>query len=221
MDGAKTVLIVEDEQHARDRLAGLVDNTDGFVLVGAVDSVASARTFLEAQTPEIVLCDLGLPDGDGTIVIDQVSRAGALALVISVFGDETNVIRAIEHGACGYLLKDSTLETIESALHDLVAGGSPITPSIARHVLSRLQNDRPDENKTVEEDQDAPTLTDRETEVLDLISRGFKFSEIAGLLAISHHTVGNHVRKVYRKLNVSSRSEAVFEAVQWGIISIK
>ena len=215
------IAIVEDEPNARERLVRIVDGLDGCNLVGAADSVAGGLELLTSKTPTIVLCDLGLPDGDGAQVIAKATSLGILSLVISVFGDEENVIRAIENGACGYLLKDSDSTTVRDAVLEVIGGGAPITPSIARHLLKRLQKPVTTENDLTESSEDAPALTHRETEVLDLVSRGFKFSEIAKFLSISPHTVGNHIRKVYKKLNVSSRTEAVFEAVQWGIISIK
>jgi DNA-binding NarL/FixJ family response regulator len=136
-------------------------------------------------------------------------------MVITAFGDEKTVIAAIEAGASGYLLKDGSSAEVGEALLELVGGGSPISPSIARHVLRRLQR----ENEAPAED--APRLTEREHEILSLIAKGFSFPEIAGLLSISAHTVTTHVRHIYEKLEVSSRSSAVYEAVQLGLIRLE
>lgn len=210
------ILVVEDDPNARERITSAVEALDHTILVGTADNVADGISALDKYKPDVLLVDLGLPDGDGAQVIRHATEMNVLSMVVSVFGDEESVLRAIRHGASGYLLKDSELDSVRAALDELIAGGSPMTPSIARHVLRSLQSD-----STVEADEDRPALTDRETEVLEFVARGFKFSEIAKYLSISTHTVGNHIRKVYKKLNVSSRSEAVFEAVQWGLISIK
>jgi DNA-binding NarL/FixJ family response regulator len=123
------------------------------------------------------------------------------------------VVAAIEAGARGYLLKDGSEAEIAEAILELKAGGSPISPQIARHLLRRFQEPDP-------APQTAPSLTDREREILDLVVRGFTFSEIAKGLDISTHTVTTHVRHIYRKLEVRSRGEAVYEALSLGLVKL-
>jgi DNA-binding CsgD family transcriptional regulator len=135
-------------------------------------------------------------------------------MVITTLGDEKTVIAAIEAGASGYLLKDGSFEEIGAALVELVAGGSPIRPSIARQILRRLQRE------DAEPTSAAPHLTERAHEILSSIAKGFSFPEIAGLLSISTHTVTTRVRHIYRKREVTSRASAVSEAVQLGLIRI-
>jgi DNA-binding NarL/FixJ family response regulator len=135
-------------------------------------------------------------------------------MVITVFGDESHVVTAIEAGATGYLLKDSPSERIGQAVLELVGGGSPISPAIARHLLKRFRPANPGTTAAVA----LPGLTDREHEVLALLVKGFTYAEIGDLLSISAHTVTSHVKNLYRKLEVRSRAEAVYEALTLGLV---
>jgi DNA-binding NarL/FixJ family response regulator len=146
-------------------------------------------------------------------------------LVITVFGDERHVVSAIEAGAAGYLLKDAHPTAVADAIFQLLEGGSPITPIIARHVLKRFKvglepaatkGDAAPASEIVHKVH----LTPRETEVLNLVSRGYSNNEIADLLKMSFHTVTSHIKHIYVKLSVRSRSEAVFEAAQMGILDL-
>jgi DNA-binding NarL/FixJ family response regulator len=137
-------------------------------------------------------------------------------MVVTVFGDEKSVLGAIEAGARGYLLKDESAEGVGAAILQLLAGGSPITPAIAQHLILRFQARPPSPGREA-----GPALSKRELEVLELVVKGFTFGEIAGLLGLSPHTVGTFVRRIYRKLEVSSRGEAVFEALQLGIVKLE
>ena len=172
-------------------------------------TVAEGVAALDRQ-PDVVLVDLGLPDGSGETVIRAATARDPApdVMVITVFGDERHVISAIEAGAAGYLLKDSEPEAMVAAITDLVAGGSPITPVIARHILTRFQS--------------APSSApEAAAEELQLVARGYSNNEIGGLLELSFHTVTSHIKHIYRKLSVRSRSEAVFEASQMGIIELQ
>jgi DNA-binding NarL/FixJ family response regulator len=137
--------------------------------------------------------------------------------VITIFGDEPHVVGALEAGALGYLLKDGTPEYIGASIVDMLAGGSPISPAIARHLLRRFRGDAP---ARAGEAESVPPLSEREGEVLRLIVKGFTYAEIAELLGVSAHTVTTHVRGIYRKLEVHSRSEAVYEALQLGLVKV-
>lgn len=206
---AKTcILIVEDDPAFRSRFAEIVSSHPGFELVGAVSTCAEAIAVLRERNVDVLLCDLGLPDGDGADVVREGRRLhpGLDALVVTVFGDEPHVMRSLEAGATGYLLKDSLPEDFIATIQLLRAGGSPIHPTIARRVLKQFA--RP---------ESAPVgpsiaLSPREQEVLGLVSKGYRGPEIAGLLGISHHTVSSHIKSIYRKLEVTSRGEAVYEA---------
>ncbi len=138
-------------------------------------------------------------------------------MVITVFGDERHVVRALEAGATGYILKDAMTDSICTSIMQLVDGGSPISAPIARHLLSRFHDAT---RIAAREGVDLPQLTGREKDVLSQLARGFSFSEISGILSISPHTVASHIKHIYRKLAVHSRSEAVYEALQLGLINI-
>ena len=213
-----TVMIIEDDAPTRARLVDAVAETDGLSIATAVGSLAEAHDYLGTHAPpSVMLVDIGLPDGSG---IDLIRSSRKLepapeAMVISVFGDERHVVSAIEAGASGYLLKDA--ENVAESIRKLLEGGSPISSSIARHLLRRFQ--QPEQQ--AEAETDLPQLTPRETEVLQLIAKGFSFGEIADMLGLSVHTVTTHVKNTYRKLEVRSRGEAVFEALQRGIVELK
>ena len=184
--------------------------------------LASARRMLARQAPDVLLTDLGLPDGSGIDLIRETARAHPATdiMVISVFGDEEHVLASIEAGATGYILKDSLPEEFVGLIQQLRAGGSPISPVIARQLLKRF---RPNAVTPAASCAPAPAaaqvgLSARETEVLALIAKGFNFAEIARLLTVSPHTITAHVKKIYQKLAVHSRGEAVYEATKMGLV---
>ena len=213
MDRAR-IQLVEDDAETRDRLARALRSEPSLEVTGTAANCAELRALLASATPDVVLVDLGLPDGDGTALIREIRTRVPTAeiMVITVFGDERTVVSAIEAGARGYLLKDGTDDEIVRAVLDLLRGFSPISPAIARHLLRRLQGDPPAAGPA------APRLSAREGEVLELLARGFRNAEIANALGITTHTVTSHVRQLYRKLEVGSRGEAVFEAVHLGLL---
>jgi DNA-binding NarL/FixJ family response regulator len=215
------VLLVEDDAPTRARLARVIEAHPDLVLLGSAASCAEARALFEHFHPQVLLTDLGLPDGSGVDLIrDARTRwPGVLPLVITVFGDEQHVVGALEAGALGYLLKDGTPEYIGASILEMLAGGSPISPAIARHLLRRFRTDAPAAAEGTRSDT-VPHLSERETEVLRLIVKGFTYAEIADLLGVSSHTVTTHVRGIYRKLEVHSRSEAVYEALQLGLVKV-
>jgi DNA-binding NarL/FixJ family response regulator len=212
-----SVLLVEDEPATRERLAGIVRVVPQLRLHAALGDRHSALDWLASNdAPRVLLADLELPDGSGIDVIRAARLASPAteAMVISVFGDEDHVVAAIEAGATGYLLKDSSADEIGAAILKLIAGESPISASIARHLLRRFQV-APAERSAPK----APHLTPREMEVLQLIAKGLSYSRIADTLAMSANTVPSYVKQIYRKLEVNSRGEAVFEAMQIGLLN--
>lgn len=223
-----SVLLVEDDSHTRDLLASIVNIHEQLSIMAAVGTHREGLEALERQQPDVLLVDLGLPDGDGTDLIHDVFQRGydTDVMVITVFGDEKHVIRAIEAGATGYILKDGSNSYIAQSILQLKEGGSPISAPIARYLLNRFRGSEQEkqteiDSKTGRKNLDLPRLTKREKEVLSQLSRGFNFIEIAKNLDISPHTVTSHVKHIYRKLAVCSRSEAVFEAMQLGLIELE
>jgi len=215
MESAKpaniSVLIVEDDLRTRERLVDAVGSDSSLSLFAAVDSLDEARRAL-APDIDIVLVDLGLPDGSGIELIREIRSGDSKTecMVISVFADDKHVLPALKAGATGYLLKDTPFEEIPVAIINLMNGGSPISPAIARTLLNQF--------KPGERTNSLVKLTGREKEVLETMAKGFNYNETAELLNISYHTVISHVKKIYEKLAVNSRSQAVFEATQMGLI---
>lgn len=214
------VAIVEDDPFVRRHVARLIEAHPELYLVGQAGTLAEGRALL-AAAPHLVVIDLGLPDGSG---LDLIREAAARTppprlLVLTVFGDESSVLSAVAAGADGYVLKDSADEALCADMIETLNGGSPISASVAAYLLRRL---RRDEDATPPEATmpDASPVTPREVELLNLLARGLSYREVAGALNISHHTVGAHIKAIYRKLAVNSRSEAVFEAVQSGLIRL-
>jgi len=217
------VLIVEDEPEFTRRFSDAVLADAGLNLVGAVSTGRAAKAMLDAERPDVMLVDLGLPDMNGVDVIRYAATRYPKCdiLVVTMFGDDQHVLASIEAGATGYLLKDAVAERIAASIHELHAGGSPISPGIARRVLARFRIGPtpaagPEANPPSAEA--AALLTERETELLRLTAKGLNFETIGQLMGISPHTVVAHVKKIYRKLAVHSRAEAVYEAGQLGLL---
>ena len=213
-----TVMVVEDDPAFLARFCRIVAGAPQLSLIAAVGDLASARAAIARHAPDVLLTDLGLPDGNGVELIRETSQAHPATdiMVISVFGDEEHVLASIEAGATGYILKDSLPEEFVGLISQLRAGGSPISPVIARQLLKRFK--RKEEVAGRVPDPHTPELTQRESEVLALIAKGFNFGEIARLLEVSPHTINAHVKKIYQKLAVHSRGEAVYEAGKMGLI---
>jgi len=213
-----TVMVVEDDPAFLARFCRIVAQSTELSLLAAVSDLTSARRAIEHHAPDVLLTDLGLPDGSGIDLIRETAarHPNTDIMVISVFGDEEHVLASIEAGATGYILKDSLPEEFVSLIAQLRAGGSPISPVIARQLLKRFQ--RKEQAAGPAPDAHEAGLTARESEVLALIAKGFSFGEIARLLAVSPHTINAHVKKIYQKLAVHSRGEAVYEAGKMGLL---
>jgi DNA-binding NarL/FixJ family response regulator len=213
-----TVLIVEDEPEFMRRFTNAVLTDATLALVGSAATARAAIAMLDAHPPDVMLLDLGLPDRNGVEVIRHALQhhRGCDVLVVTMFDDDQHVLDSIEAGAAGYLLKDAMPESIVSSIHELKAGGSPISPGIARRVLERFRAHGP--GRAPPPAKEATPLTERELELLRLTAKGLSFDTIGELMGISPHTVVAHVRKIYRKLAVHSRGEAVYEATQLGLL---
>lgn len=203
--GPVTIALVEDDDEARKRLVASINSDSSLKLIGEYATGKAALDGLASGAPDVFLVDLGLPDMPGLGVVKRVAEKHPACdiLVVTVFGDEESVIGAFEAGARGYLLKGALEHDIAEDIRHLRNGGSPLSPVIARQVLKRLVPAR------VPQDTQ---LTPRETEILNAIARGFSYAETASLLHLSVQTVHTHLKNIYKKLAVHSKTEAVFEA---------
>ncbi|WP_434034397.1 response regulator [Cupriavidus sp. a3] len=230
MTSTTRVLIVEDDPAAQSRLVQAVEmHAPASTVAGCAGSVANALAWLALHQPDVLLCDLGLPDGSGIAVIRQVRERypECECMVVTVFGDDQHVLASIEAGAIGYLLKDETTDRIAASIGELRAGGSPMSPLIARQVVNRLRGEpaaaaglagAAEGAGRGNAAQRGVTLSARESEILDLISRGYTYAETARYVGLSVHTVQSHIKNIYGKLAVRSRGEAVYEAAKLGLL---
>lgn len=214
------ILVVDDDDAFRESVCAAIARDDDMVLAAQGNSVAAAREAIAHVDFDVALIDLGLPDGNGIDIIREISRTlpDADVMVVTVFGDEAHVLASIEAGATGYLLKRSLTDTLGETVRELRAGGSPISPVIARQLLQRFKRDTPESPQPTATVVDDGGLSEREREVLLFIAKGFTVGEIANMLHLSAHTVATHVKHIYRKLAVHSRTEAVFEAGRMGLL---
>lgn len=215
------IMIVEDDPVTRRLLCHAVKTEPSLTLHGAFASVADALAWLKKETIDLLLTDLGLPDGSGLSIIEACRKTlpDADIMVITMSSDEEQVLACIEAGAAGYVLKEAGHIDIVRALLDLRAGGSPISPVIARKVLARMVKFHTQETYAYEENN-GQLLTPRENAILELIAKGGSYAKVAEALSLSVGTVQTHVKHIYGKLSVHSRGEAVYEAHRRGLIRI-
>lgn len=218
------VLVVEDNKEVRARICAAIEHDTELTVWGEAATVKEASQLLSVSLPEIALIDLGLPDGGGETVIAWLNNHAphVETLVLTVFGDERHVISAIQSGASGYLLKGDTAESLLQSIKLVLQGESPISPAVARYILNstrkKTQNDSESNNKNTESGTEKPNLTPSEIEILKFIAKGFTGPEIADLTGRSVNTVPVHIKNIYRKLSVTGRGEAVYQAMQLGIL---
>jgi len=232
----QNILIVEDHADALSHMKEIVGEAYSSPSVTAVSTLSQARTALVDGTFDLVVLDLGLPDGRGeTFIAEILNQQPNAYVVISTIHDESErLLEALQQGAKGYLLKEQPRELLVAEFSGITQGKPPFAPAVTRRLLEfvRLQKTQPDtQNKPViangspNESKDEfiendafLLLTTREKEVLALVGKGFNRPEIAGILSISKHTVATHLSKIYEKLGVANRSEAVLAAYQFGLI---
>lgn len=223
---AISVAVVEDDAATRERIARAIRAEPSLCLLHEASTAGQLLDWFADNPVNVLLVDLGLPDRPGLEVIRRASamQPACAVMVLTMFADESNMLLAFEAGARGYLLKDGTEQDLARHVVALSAGGSPMSPVIARQLLSRwraqqpVSADLPAEPTGPTEQAEAERLSRRELQVLDLIARGFTYAEIAQQMAVAVTTVQTHVRNIYGKLGVHSKTEAVFEARQSGIL---
>ena len=209
-----TVAVVEDDPHAQARMVKVMAQDPSLRLSYNTDSGSELLKWFADNPVDVLLVDLGLPDIPGIRVIKACAtrRPACSIMVISIFGDEKNMLDAFEAGARGYLLKDGTEAELSGHIRNLHNGGSPISPLIARKLLLRLSGSRP--TSAVPDS----TLSPREHHVLDLVARGFTYPEVAEQISVTLNTVHTHIRNIYGKLGVHNKTEAIFEARNIGLL---
>lgn len=219
------VLIVEDDAVTRRALSLAIESSAELELVAALDAVKPAVEWLATGQIDVLLTDLGLPDGTGIDVIRACVRhlPKCDIMVITMSSDEDNVLACIEAGASGYVLKDAGRLDVVNSVLELRAGGSPMSPIIARKVLARARirdEAKKDDSAGVADALPPVSLTKREAAILDLIARGDSYGDVAKQLSLSVGTVQTHIKNIYDKLSVHSRGEAVFEAHRRGLLQL-
>jgi DNA-binding NarL/FixJ family response regulator len=209
-----TVAIVEDHADLRNSLKLILSASPGFTVVGGYDRCEALLDELENKAPQVILMDIGLPGMSGIEGVRRVKslRSETHILMLTIYEDDAPVFQAICAGADGYLLKKSSPIDILQAIEDVVAGGVPMTPSIAQKVINMFRNFAP------KPDQGAGRLTPREIEVLKALVAGLDYKQIAQRHFISLDTVRNHIRHIYEKLQVHSKSEAVAKALRQHLV---
>jgi DNA-binding NarL/FixJ family response regulator len=228
------VLIVEDDGPTQARLAQLLKELAGSSDdIAVTDTVAHAKAIVASLKPRLALIDIGLPDGNGLELIDWIERhhPETTTVAISAWGHEETVLAALRAGAVGYLMKERDDVELRAALQSIRRGGALIDPLIARRILAHValasgerhapaaaSTETPVETPVEAAPRQDTALSEREAEILQFVARGFSNREIAELTGLSRFTIEGYTKSIYRKLAVSSRTAAVFEAKAMGLL---
>jgi DNA-binding NarL/FixJ family response regulator len=206
--------VVEDHKATREGLSALIDGTPGYRVTGRFSTMEATLNALQQGTPDVLLLDIGLPGMSGVegLSIVQKLYPKIQALILTVYGDDEHVFEAVCAGACGYLLKETRPAKLLEYIREAHDGGAPMSPEIARKVLRMFQ-------KVVPPKAEEVRLSPRELEILRLLADGHGYKTAAGQLGISLDTIRFHVRNIYVRLHVHSKSEAVTKAFRQGLLS--
>ena len=207
------ISIVEDNEKLRATLAKVIDRAEGFHCVSHYGSAEDALKNLPVVKPDVVLMDINLPGINGVECVRKlkVLLPKTQVMMLTVYEDTDNIFAALAAGASGYMLKRTPAKELLEAIHEMLRGGSPMTTHIARKVVLSFQLSAAASAKTANE---LSELSDREQQVLDLLSQGLIYKEIAEKLGISYETVHTYIRRIYEKLQVRTRTEAVAKFLQ-------
>jgi DNA-binding NarL/FixJ family response regulator len=205
-----TIAIFEDNNRLRDSLVYILENTDGYRVVAESDNGREAATIVRVYQPDVVLMDIDMPEVNGIEGVRLIKEARPQTAVVmyTVFEDDDRLFQCLCAGANGYLLKKTAPEKLFDALKEVMEGGAPMSPSIARKVLSSFQQSKPSQYH----------LTQRETDVLGLLTKGYSAKLIAADLDISFDTVRSHLKNIYSKLHVNCGKEAIAKALKEHIV---
>jgi DNA-binding NarL/FixJ family response regulator len=211
----KNILLLEDLPEIRTWLKALVTQVFTSAQIVECARVHDALAQVSAQKFDLALIDLGLPDGSGVDVVSALreSQPEALSVIVTIHDDDEHLFPALQAGAYGYILKEQSRELITEQLQRISQGEPPLSPSIARKVIAYFAAMNKPQANALPHVQ----LTERESEVLLRVAKGFTLPEIGVQLGLSRHTIADYVKQIYRKLNVSSRAEAALEAQRLGL----
>lgn len=207
------IIIYEDNPQLREGLSLLIDGTDGFEVLAAFDNCSHAADEVEAFQPDLVLMDIGMPGMNGLEGLRQIRQRNAdvKIIMLTVFDDDKNILEALKSGANGYILKKTQPAKLLEYLVDAWHGGAPMSPSIAAQVLKMF-------SELHQVPAEVYHLTERELHVLQLLVEGYSYKMIAAEMYISLDTVRSHIKRIYEKLHVNSKSEAVAKALRNKIV---
>jgi len=196
------ISIVEDSIHFQMALKKIIEESEDFLLANVYGSAEAAMDMIN-NPPDIAVVDIQLPGMSGIELIKEIKKQtpNTQYLVCSIYDDDDKIVTALENGASGYILKESTSAQIKDALLEVMKGGAPMSPYVAKRVISFFQKPKLKETEAL--------LSDREREVLQLLAKGLLYKEIADKLLISHETVKKHLKHIYQKLHVQNKVEAL------------
>jgi len=208
-----TISIVEDNDKLRGTLAKVLNRAEGFKCVSDYGSAEDALADLPKIKPNVVLMDINLPGMNGVECVRKLKTLlpQTQVMMLTVYEDTDNIFNALAAGASGYMLKRTPTKELIEAIHEVLRGGSPMTTHIARKVVLSFQKSAETTAKAADE---LSELSEREQQVLDLLAQGLIYKEIAEKLAISYETVHTYIRRIYEKLQVRTRTEAVAKFLQ-------
>lgn len=206
------VALVEDQQVTREGLSLLIDGSPGFAICGQYDSMEQAIDQIRGSPPDVLLADIGLPGMSGIEGVQRIHEwlPELPILMLTVLEDSDSVFRAVCAGACGYLLKETPPARLLESIRELYDGGAPMSPGIARKVVLMFQKAAPT--------KEGMQLSLRQMEILRMLAEGHSYKACAAALDVGLDTVRSHVRKIYERLHVHSRSEAVWKALHGGLL---
>lgn len=209
----RRVLIVEDIAQSRAFLVGILNGLFPDAELFEAADMRSGLSLCDRWQFDLALVDLQLPDGEGYTVLRKLgqTQTGVTAIVTTAMGSDSAIVAALSAGADGYLLKSDPPDLIASHLRQIPGGVPPLSPAIARRVMDHFRTTGPSFD-------DGGDLTPREAEVLSLVGKGLRVSDVASALDLAPSTVSSHIKAIYRKLNISSRAEAAFQAARLGLM---
>jgi len=212
---ATTVSIVEDNEQLRGTLARMIGRAEGFQCLGDYGTAEDALEAIPKNPPNVVLMDINLPGMNGVECVRKLKQLvpAIQVVMLTAYEDTENIFNSLAAGASGYLLKRSKSAEILEAIRDVQNGGSPMTTHIARKVVQSFQASAA-AGAALVASEPSEELSPREKEVLDLLSQGFMYKEISDKLGISFETVRTYIRRIYEKLHVRTRTEAVAKALR-------